>query len=83
MVKSVMIEQGLSENQPFGKMYDQIFKDELERIKDMILKKLLAEAELFFKTGQIFTKHELDTWPDEKIEFYKMSIGVAVLASKY
>ncbi|GJR68831.1 RNA-directed DNA polymerase, eukaryota, reverse transcriptase zinc-binding domain protein [Tanacetum coccineum] len=77
MIKSVMIEQGLSENQAFGKMYDQIFRDELERIKDMILKKLLAEAELFVKTGQIFTKHELDTWPDEKIEFYKVSIGAA------
>ncbi|GJR80901.1 hypothetical protein Tco_0151686 [Tanacetum coccineum] len=77
MVKSVMIEQGLSENQAFGKIYDQIFRDELERIKDMILKKLLVEAELFVKTGQIFTKHELDTWPDEKIEFYKVSIGAA------
>nr|GEU44196.1 zinc knuckle CX2CX4HX4C [Tanacetum cinerariifolium] len=45
------------------------------RIKDMILEKLFAEAEVFLKTRQVFTKHELDTWPDEKIEFYKSSIG--------
>ncbi|GJU37562.1 RNA-directed DNA polymerase, eukaryota, reverse transcriptase zinc-binding domain protein [Tanacetum coccineum] len=75
MVKSVMIEQGLTKNQAFGRVYDQVFRDELERIKYMIISKLFAEAELFFKIGHVFTKHELDTWPEEKIDFYKLSIG--------
>ncbi|GJU38598.1 zinc knuckle CX2CX4HX4C containing protein [Tanacetum coccineum] len=44
MVKSVMIEHKLTQNQAYGKIYDQ---------------------------------HELDTWPGEKIEFYKSSIGDA------
>nr|GEV88365.1 RNA-directed DNA polymerase, eukaryota, reverse transcriptase zinc-binding domain protein [Tanacetum cinerariifolium] len=41
----------------------------------MDIKKQLADAELFFKTGQKFSIFELETWSDEKIEFYKNSIG--------
>ncbi|GJZ78963.1 putative RNA-directed DNA polymerase [Tanacetum coccineum] len=47
MMKSVMIEQGLTQNQAYGKVY----RDELNRIKEMSLKLQLAEVELFFKTG--------------------------------
>ncbi|GKA88883.1 RNA-directed DNA polymerase, eukaryota, reverse transcriptase zinc-binding domain protein [Tanacetum coccineum] len=72
MCKSVMI---LTENQAFGKLYDEIYKDELQRINDMSMEKQLAEAEFFFKTGQIFSVFELETWSDEKLEFYKNSIG--------
>ncbi|GJX40547.1 hypothetical protein Tco_0255537, partial [Tanacetum coccineum] len=75
MVKSVMIEHGLIKNQAFRRVYDQVFRDELERIKDMIISKLIAKAKLFFKTEHVFTKHELDTWLEEKIDFYKLSIS--------
>ncbi|GJW41583.1 hypothetical protein Tco_0067428 [Tanacetum coccineum] len=75
MMKSVMVEQGLTQNQAYGKIYEEVYKDELDRIKDLSLKLQLAETELFFMTGQVFTINEWNDWSYEKLEFYKASIG--------
>ncbi|GKA46099.1 RNA-directed DNA polymerase, eukaryota, reverse transcriptase zinc-binding domain protein [Tanacetum coccineum] len=48
MCKSVMMEQGLPENQAYGKIYDKV------------------------KISKIL---ELETWSEDKIDFYKNSIG--------
>nr|GEY71228.1 hypothetical protein [Tanacetum cinerariifolium] len=75
MVKSVMIEKDLTENQASRKIYDEVYRDEQDKIKEMIMKKQLAEVELLFKTGQILSVAEMETWSEEKLEFYKNSIG--------
>nr|GEV60761.1 hypothetical protein [Tanacetum cinerariifolium]GEX86764.1 hypothetical protein [Tanacetum cinerariifolium] len=54
MVKSVMIEKGLTENQAYGNVYDKVYRDEHDRIDEMIIKKQLVKAELFFKLGKFF-----------------------------
>nr|GEW76997.1 putative reverse transcriptase domain-containing protein [Tanacetum cinerariifolium] len=74
MVKSIMVEHGLNKNQAFRKIYDEVYIDELDRIKELDMKKQVAEVEIFFKTGQCFTIFELETWSEEKVEFYKASI---------
>ncbi|GJY90172.1 hypothetical protein Tco_0505368 [Tanacetum coccineum] len=75
MVKSVMVERGLTENQAYQKIFDEVYRDELDRIKVLDMRKQCAKPELFFKTGQVFTIYELETWTDEMLEFYKASIG--------
>ena len=75
MYKAIMVEHGLTENQAFGKVYDEVYRDELDRIKDLCGKKQLAEVEFFFKTGQVFTLNELESWTEEMLEFYKSTIG--------
>ena len=49
-------------------MYDEVYRDELERIKDLTMKKHVTEVELFFKTGQVFTILELETWTEVMFE---------------
>nr|GFC63187.1 hypothetical protein [Tanacetum cinerariifolium] len=39
MVKSVMIEKGVTENQATRKVYEEVYSDEQDRIKEMIMKK--------------------------------------------
>ncbi|GJX38204.1 hypothetical protein Tco_0251507 [Tanacetum coccineum] len=46
-------------------MYDEVYRDEHNRIEVMIMKKQLAEAELFFKTGQVLSIVEMETWSEE------------------
>nr|GEU57000.1 putative reverse transcriptase domain-containing protein [Tanacetum cinerariifolium] len=74
MVKSVMVEHGLNKNQAFRKIYNEVYIDELDRIKELDMKKQVAKVEIFFKTGQCFTIFKLETWSKEKVEFYKASI---------
>ena len=71
MVKAIMLEQGLPHNQAFTKVYDEVYMDEVERIKELGVKKWQTEVQFFFKTKQILSQHELETWTDEKIELYK------------
>ncbi|GKA35541.1 RNA-directed DNA polymerase, eukaryota, reverse transcriptase zinc-binding domain protein [Tanacetum coccineum] len=75
MVKSVMIEKGLIENQAYRKVYDEVYKYEHDKIEEIIMKKQLAEVELFFKIGQVLSIVEMETWPKEKLRFFKNSIG--------
>ncbi|GJW56197.1 hypothetical protein Tco_0102928 [Tanacetum coccineum] len=75
MVKSVMIDQGLTENQAFGKVYDEAYRDEKDRIKEMTMNKQLAEVKVFFKTWQVLSIFEMENWSEEKLDFYKKSIG--------
>ncbi|GJU67409.1 RNA-directed DNA polymerase, eukaryota, reverse transcriptase zinc-binding domain protein [Tanacetum coccineum] len=56
-------------------MANAMMKSVMDRIKDLNLKLQLAEAELFFKTGQVFTINEWNDWSDEKLELYRVSIG--------
>ncbi|GJR76308.1 hypothetical protein Tco_0088673 [Tanacetum coccineum] len=53
MVKSVMIEKGLTKNQATRKVYEEVYSDEEDRIKEMIMKKQLAEVELFSRLGKL------------------------------
>nr|GFA11767.1 hypothetical protein [Tanacetum cinerariifolium] len=39
MVKSVMIEKSLTENQAFTKAYEEVYKDKQDRIKETIMNK--------------------------------------------
>nr|GEZ19867.1 hypothetical protein [Tanacetum cinerariifolium] len=59
LVKSVMIEKGLTENQAYRKVYDEVYRDEHDMIEEMIMKKQLAEIELFSKTGQVLSIVEM------------------------
>ncbi|GJS84798.1 zinc knuckle CX2CX4HX4C containing protein [Tanacetum coccineum] len=75
MVKSVMIEKGLTENQAYRKVYDEVYRDEHDRIEEMIIKKQLVEVELFCKIRQVLSIVEMETWSEEKLGFFKNSIG--------
>ncbi|GJS99565.1 hypothetical protein Tco_0820735 [Tanacetum coccineum] len=76
MVKSVMVEKGLTENQATRKVHEYVYSNEQDRIKEMIMKKQFAEVELFFKTGQVLSIAKMESWSEEKVGFYKNSIGV-------
>ncbi|GKC80075.1 hypothetical protein Tco_1130849 [Tanacetum coccineum] len=75
MVKSVMIEKGLTKNQAYRKVYDEVYRDEHDRIEEMIMKKQLAEVELFCKIRQVLSIVEMETWSKEKLGFFKNSIS--------
>nr|GEU71771.1 hypothetical protein [Tanacetum cinerariifolium] len=49
--------------------------NEHDRIKEMAMNKQLAEVEVFFKTWQVLTIFEMEIWFEEKLNFYKKSIG--------
>lgn len=72
--KSDMVKQGMTENQAYDKVYDDVYKDELGKINEMLVRKQLIEVELFFTTGEVFTIYELETWTDEMKEFYKKKL---------
>ncbi|GKE06300.1 RNA-directed DNA polymerase, eukaryota, reverse transcriptase zinc-binding domain protein [Tanacetum coccineum] len=46
-------------------VYDEVYRDEHDRIEEMIMKKQLVEAKLFFKTGQVLSIVEMETWSEE------------------
>ncbi|GJX54534.1 hypothetical protein Tco_0282903 [Tanacetum coccineum] len=73
--KLKMHEYVKKQNVTYGKIYDEVYRDEIERIKELKLRKQFAEVEIFFKTGQILSIDELETWSDKKLEVYKDSIG--------
>ncbi|PWA53233.1 hypothetical protein CTI12_AA446970 [Artemisia annua] len=65
MVQAIMVEQGLTNNQAFTKVYDEVYRDELERIKNLGKKKDQTEVPFFFNTKQVFSQVEFETWNDE------------------
>ena len=75
MVKAIMVEKGLTENQAYAKVYDEVYRDELERIRKMGSKKKQAEIQLFYKTNQVLTHVEFETWDEEKLDMYKTMVG--------
>lgn len=75
LVKATMIEKGLTENQVYANVYDEVYRDELERIKEMSTKKKQLEVKMFFKSKQMFTKLEFKTWDEEKLEMYQAVVG--------
>ncbi|GKC55611.1 hypothetical protein Tco_1083209 [Tanacetum coccineum] len=74
--KGLMDETGMTRNQAHRKAYNEAYRDEMERINGLVLKKHLAEVDLFFATGQVLTIYEVDTWTDEMIDSYKAKVGV-------
>nr|GEW01563.1 hypothetical protein [Tanacetum cinerariifolium] len=72
MVKFVMIDKGLAENQATRKVYEEVYSDEQDKIKEMIMKKKLAERGV---TRQVLSIAEIETWSEEKLGFYKNYIG--------
>ncbi|GJV59378.1 RNA-directed DNA polymerase, eukaryota, reverse transcriptase zinc-binding domain protein [Tanacetum coccineum] len=74
--KGLIDEIGMTRNQAHEKAYNEAYRDEMERIKGLVLKKHLAEVDLFFATGQVLTIYEVDTWTDEMIDSYKAKVGV-------
>ena len=75
MIKAIMVEKGLTENQAFAKVYDEVYRDELERIRKMGSKKKQAEIQLFYKTNHFLTHVEFETWDEEKLDMYKTVVG--------
>ena len=65
MVTAIIVEQGLSNNQAFAKCYNEVYRNELERIKGLDIKKNQSEVQLFFKIKQVFTLLDFETWNDE------------------
>ncbi|PWA48403.1 hypothetical protein CTI12_AA491350 [Artemisia annua] len=66
-----MIEDGLTRNQNFSKVYDNAYKEELKRINELVREKGKAEVEFFVETEQVMTeevKSVLDKMEDEVAE---------------
>ena len=61
---------GTSREQAFGAVYNEVFKKEMSRIHGMVLKKQLAEVELFILSGKPFTEAMKQGWSDDMVEFY-------------
>ena len=74
--KSGLMAQGLTENQAYAKVYEEVYKEARDEINKMIADKQLAEVESFFTIGEVFTIYEWETWTTEMKEFYKSKIGV-------
>ncbi|PWA73730.1 zinc knuckle CX2CX4HX4C [Artemisia annua] len=56
-----MIEDGLTRNQNFSKVYDNVYKEELKRIKELVKEKGKAEVEFFVETEQVMTEEVKST----------------------
>ncbi|GKG29812.1 hypothetical protein Tco_0419710, partial [Tanacetum coccineum] len=52
-------------NQAFGKVYDEVYREELCKVEELIKDRRRAEAELFFESGQELTEAIRKTWTDE------------------
>ena len=44
LVKAKMVDKGLTENQAYANVYDEVYRDELDRIKGMCTKKKQLEV---------------------------------------
>nr|GEW43702.1 hypothetical protein [Tanacetum cinerariifolium] len=59
----------------FGKIYDDIHREELIKINDLQIEKQKAEVKLFFYSKEVMTR---DTWIDEMILQYEGLMGEKV-----
>nr|GEW51521.1 hypothetical protein [Tanacetum cinerariifolium] len=75
-------DNGIDSGVAYRKVYDEVYRDRHDRIEEMIMKKQLAKVELFFKTEQVLSIVEVETWSEEKLGFSKNSIVRSLLDNK-
>ncbi|GKB43589.1 abscisic acid 8'-hydroxylase 3-like protein, partial [Tanacetum coccineum] len=66
-----MENSGFSRSQAFDYVYGEAYRNELERIKNLVLKKQLAKVELFITSKKPHDDAVKEGWTDEMLEFYK------------
>ncbi|GJT75531.1 RNA-directed DNA polymerase, eukaryota, reverse transcriptase zinc-binding domain protein [Tanacetum coccineum] len=74
----IMKKEGITRNQAFLKVYDEIYRGELLKINGWRLEKQKAEVELFFYTKSELTEEIKDTWTDEMVAQYETLVGKKV-----
>ncbi|GJZ67450.1 RNA-directed DNA polymerase, eukaryota, reverse transcriptase zinc-binding domain protein [Tanacetum coccineum] len=76
--KEIMKETRMTHNQAYLKVYDEIYRDELNKIKEWVGEKQLAEVELFFLSEQVLTDEVRNSWTEEMIAKFKGLVGERV-----
>lgn len=59
----------------FGVVYNNEYKKEMDRINGLVMKKQVAEVELFVLGGKPLTDEIKGSWSKEMIEFYKIRVA--------
>ena len=62
---------GVSREQAFGVVYSNVYTNQMDRIQGLVLKKQLAEVELFILSGKSLTEAVKESWTKDMVEFYK------------
>ncbi|GJY18809.1 RNA-directed DNA polymerase, eukaryota, reverse transcriptase zinc-binding domain protein [Tanacetum coccineum] len=70
-VVAEMENSGSSRNQAFDFVYTEAYSKEFDRIEKLILKKQLAEVELFILSKKPLDDKVKEGWTDEMLEFYE------------
>ncbi|GJY83814.1 RNA-directed DNA polymerase, eukaryota, reverse transcriptase zinc-binding domain protein [Tanacetum coccineum] len=74
----IMKKEGITRNQAYGKIYDEIYKSELMKIKRLKLEQQKAEVDLFFYAEEVLTDAVRENWTDEMIQQYEGLMGEKV-----
>ena len=61
---------GANREQAFGVVYNDAYRRELARIQEVVLKKQLADVELFILSGKPFSDAVKEGWTSDMLEFY-------------
>ena len=61
---------GVNREQAFGIVFDKAYRQEVVRIQGLMLRKQIAEVELFILSGKPLNDEVRKGWNDEMIEFY-------------
>ena len=69
-----MEDTGNSRNQAFGVVYDKEYRKEMERIEELVLKKQVAEIEVFILSDKSLDDDVYKGWSDEMKELYEARI---------
>ncbi|GKE68420.1 hypothetical protein Tco_1526492, partial [Tanacetum coccineum] len=67
----VQADKSITRNRAFGKVYDEVYREELCKVEELIRDRRRAEAELFFESGQELTEAIRKTWTDEMLDIYR------------
>ncbi|GKF20681.1 hypothetical protein Tco_0069319, partial [Tanacetum coccineum] len=62
----------------FGKVYDEVYREELCKVEELIRDRRRVEAELFFESGQELTEAIRKTWTDEMLDIYRACVDEKV-----
>ena len=63
---------GVNREQAFGVVYNEVYRKELGRIQDLIIKKQLAEVELFKLSGKPFSDAVKKDWTIDMFDFIQI-----------
>ena len=69
-----MEDTGNSRNQAFGVVYDKEYRKEMDRIEELVLKKQVAEIEIFILFDKSLDDDVYKGWSDEMKELYEARI---------